>query len=143
MPTILFCVGCVSITMPMWMNTGCVQGKCECTKMEDILEEITMLKKYVYAEGSFLVCIGSQALKFTLDCENLFEFSQRKFKGGICCGSHLAVTYGGDLLYLQIFLAFPAWTQIIHAKWLLRGESCDNSNMRSLRRMITPNPKVQ
>ena len=27
----------------------------------------------------------------------------RKFKGGICCGGHLAVTYGGELLYLQIF----------------------------------------
>ena len=27
----------------------------------------------------------------------------RKFKGGICCGSHLAVTYGGRLLYLRIF----------------------------------------
>ena len=27
----------------------------------------------------------------------------RKFKGGICCGSHLAVTYGANLLYLQIF----------------------------------------
>ena len=27
----------------------------------------------------------------------------RKFKGGICGGSHLAVTYGGELLYLRIF----------------------------------------
>ena len=27
----------------------------------------------------------------------------RKFKGGICCGSHLAGTYGGELLCLQIF----------------------------------------
>ena len=28
----------------------------------------------------------------------------RKLKGGICCGGHLAVTYGGELLYLQMFL---------------------------------------
>ena len=27
----------------------------------------------------------------------------RKFKGEICCGGHLAVTYGGELLYRQIF----------------------------------------
>ena len=27
----------------------------------------------------------------------------RKFKGEICCGGHLAVTYGGKLLYLWIF----------------------------------------
>ena len=33
----------------------------------------------------------------------------RKFKGGICCGGHLAVTYWGELLYLQIFfVAKPA-----------------------------------
>ena len=28
----------------------------------------------------------------------------RKFKGGISRGSHLAITYGGDLLYLWMFL---------------------------------------
>ena len=27
----------------------------------------------------------------------------RKFKGRICCGGHLDVTYGGELLYLRIF----------------------------------------
>ena len=27
----------------------------------------------------------------------------RKFKGGIFCDGHLAVTYGGELLYLRIF----------------------------------------
>ena len=27
----------------------------------------------------------------------------RKFKGGICCGGHLGVTYGGALLYREIF----------------------------------------
>ena len=25
------------------------------------------------------------------------DWIPRKFKGGICCGSHLAVTYGGEL----------------------------------------------
>ena len=32
------------------------------------------------------------------------HYCSRKFKGGICCGGHLAVTYGGELLYLPIFL---------------------------------------
>ena len=27
----------------------------------------------------------------------------RKFKGGICCGVHLAITCGNELLYLRIF----------------------------------------
>ena len=30
-------------------------------------------------------------------------FYPRKFKGGICCGGHLAVTYGDELFYLRIF----------------------------------------
>ena len=28
----------------------------------------------------------------------------RKFRGGICCGGHFAVTYAGELLYLRIIL---------------------------------------
>ena len=32
-----------------------------------------------------------------------FQVCSRKFKVGICCGGHLAITYGGELLYLQIF----------------------------------------
>ena len=32
------------------------------------------------------------------------SIGQGNFKVGICCGGHLAVTYGGELLYLQIFL---------------------------------------
>ena len=32
----------------------------------------------------------------------------RKFKGGICCDGHLAVTYGGVLLNHKIFLVKPA-----------------------------------
>ena len=34
----------------------------------------------------------------------IYLFTPRKFKEGICCGGHLAVTYGGELLYLRIFL---------------------------------------
>ena len=33
----------------------------------------------------------------------LTRFMSRKFKGEICCGGHLTVTYGGELLYLRIF----------------------------------------
>ena len=37
-------------------------------------------------------------------CHDLLnKLLPRKFKGGICCGSHLAVTYGGELSYLRIF----------------------------------------
>ena len=37
---------------------------------------------------------------FIIPC--FFVKNSRKFKGGICCGSHLAITYGGELLYLRI-----------------------------------------
>ena len=30
------------------------------------------------------------------------QYRPRKFEGGVCCGGHLAVTYGGELLYLRI-----------------------------------------
>ena len=36
-----------------------------------------------------------------------FKIEPRKFKGGICCGGHLVVTYGAELLYLRIF-SFPS-----------------------------------
>ena len=58
----------------------------------------------------------------------------KKFQGEICCGSHLGVMNGAELLYLQIFLvsmpakearvAFPAWTKS-HTYWLLCDESRD------------------
>ena len=36
--------------------------------------------------------------------ETALVLRARKFKGGICCGSHLAIIYTtGELLYLQIF----------------------------------------
>ena len=38
-----------------------------------------------------------------------FQMKARKFKRGICCGGHLGVTYGTELLYLWIFfVAKPA-----------------------------------
>ena len=38
-------------------------------------------------------------------CAQLLKsvYFPRKFKGGMCSGSHLAFTYGGELLYLCIF----------------------------------------
>ena len=45
-----------------------------------------------------IMCLMSR--KFSIK----HAFKSRKFKGGICCGSHLAITYGGQLLYLWIFL---------------------------------------
>ena len=42
-------------------------------------------------------------LKAALDKYNTYLVLSRKFKRGICCGGHLAVTYGGELLYLRIF----------------------------------------
>ena len=44
---------------------------------------------------------------FVLCCVVLFScflFFPRKFKGGICCSGHLAITYEGEFLYLRIFL---------------------------------------
>ena len=39
----------------------------------------------------------------------VFSFLPRKFKGKICRGVHLAVMYGGELLYFRIFfVAMPA-----------------------------------
>ena len=33
-----------------------------------------------------------------------YEARSRKVNGGICCGTHLRVTYGAELLYILIFL---------------------------------------
>ena len=50
----------------------------------------------------------------TSDFKSLYDTIPRKFKGGICCGSHLAVTYRGELLYLQIcsYLSPPSSARI-------------------------------
>ena len=74
----------------------------------------------------------------------------RKFKGGNCCGGHLAVTYGGVIVPPDFFVAkaakfcwawvaFPEWTQITDTCWLSRSESCGNDKCAQ----IVPNPKVQ
>ena len=39
-----------------------------------------------------------------IQIHSCLELNSRKIKGGICCGSYLTVTYGGELLYFQIFL---------------------------------------
>ena len=59
--------------------------------------------------------------------------------GGICCDSHLAVTYGAELLYLRIFpyLSPPSKPElpflhglITRAYWLSRDESHGNNYVR-------------
>ena len=90
---------------------------------------------------------------------NKYAFESRKFKGGICCCGHLAVTYGGELLYLWIFsllsppnnfvereLPFPlGFKSRTHTSsyWLSCGESRGNDNVRRSRWTIAPNPEVQ
>ena len=84
---------------------------------------------------------------------SMFLHYPRKFKGGICCGGHLAVTYGGELLYIRIFSQLSPPSNFVKRElpfsrglWSLMhsGESRDNDNVRRSRRMIiVPNPKVQ
>ena len=46
----------------------------------------------------------------------------KEFKGGICCGGHLAIMYGGDLLYLWNFLYLsPPSNFVWHELPYLRG----------------------
>ena len=77
------------------------------------------------------------------------EHIPRKFKGGICCGGHLSVTYGGELLYLWIFSQLSPSNNFVKRELpfpreiKLRGESRNNDNVRRSRQMIAPNPKVQ
>ena len=57
-----------------------------------------------------------------------FTRSQGNLKGGIGCGGHFTVAYGGELMYLRIFIiakiillsmnCLSAWTQIMYAYWL-------------------------
>ena len=55
----------------------------------------------------YSVCNGDNPqyllLEMAVLSETLDGLQSRKFKGGICRGGHLAVTYGGELLYLRIF----------------------------------------
>ena len=73
----------------------------------------------------------------------------KKLKGEIHCGSHLIVTFGGELLYLQIFCSYACQANVsclshrdlnmyaYYGMWL----SYDYG--RRLHRMIMPNPKIQ
>ena len=87
--------------------------------------------------------------------ESIRVFHTRKFKEGICCGGHLAVTSGGELLYLQIFLSlsplnnfvtcelpFSRGLKIMHANCLSRGESRSNECSRQIRRYNNSLPYV-
>ena len=72
----------------------------------------------------------------------------RKFKGRICCGGHLAVTYGGELLYHRIFspskfvkLELPFPSDLNHAR--VQVIALNHNNKRRSRQIMAPNPKVQ
>ena len=38
------------------------------------------------------------SISYLLWREDISGYSPKKFKGGICCGGHIAVTYGGELI---------------------------------------------
>ena len=59
---------------PLWFHKGKASIFCQCLQSERWEKQISLLDVH----------------------------RVRKFKGGICCGSHLAVTYRGELLYLRI-----------------------------------------
>ena len=80
-----------------------------------------------------------------------------KFKWEICCGGHISVTYGGELLYLQMFfVAKPAkkcllsvccrsrLDLITHAFQIITPENTrPQYSMRRSSRMIAPSSEVQ
>ena len=76
--------------------------------------------------------------------------NQGNLSRGICCGSHIAVTYGAELLYRQVFLYLsrPSKRELPFLRGLNIGyHACSESRGKDyaprLRQMITPNPKVQ
>ena len=56
----------------------------------------------LFYPADLISLLGSFSLFYPV--VSLLLSEQKKFKGGICCGGHLAVTYGGELLYLWIFM---------------------------------------
>ena len=51
------------------------------------------------------VCLNKEMVLWETKKYLLFCHDQGNLKGGIiCCGGHLAVMYGGELLHLRIFL---------------------------------------
>ena len=78
------------------------------------------------------------------------EIMARKFKGGICCGSHLAAMYGAEYLCIRSYLSPQASASflsgmglIMHDYWSLRDESHSNNCAGISLRMIAPKLKVQ
>ena len=68
-------------------------------KAESVL--LTMISKAHFTQKCHLFSVLWECITYMLS--GIFVYKSRKFKGGICCGGHLAVTYGGELLYLWIF----------------------------------------
>ena len=70
-----------------------------------------------------------------------------KFKGEICCGGHLAIAYGGKLLYRRIFSLLSQQTNLLqhelssHMDFRLSRRG--NDKLRKSGRMIAPNPEVR
>ena len=66
------------------------------------------------------------------------NYSARKFKGGICCGGHLAVTNGGELLYLWIFLQLSPPNNFVKPKLPFpRGlKSCTHIGYRAVNHAV-------
>ena len=58
----------------------------------------------------FLFCFCKFALESVCLVLNVDKrFNIKEFERGTCCGGHLAITYGGELLYsLDFFVAKPA-----------------------------------
>ena len=49
------------------------------------------------------ICFMKPALQKSADTLRVAAVYPRKLKGGIACGSHLAIMHGGEFLNLQIF----------------------------------------
>ena len=68
-----------------------------------------MLYIFQFGKGVYFADMSSKSANYCFASRNkpigflvLCEVSKEIFRG-ICCGGHLAITYGGELLYLQIF----------------------------------------
>ena len=69
-------------------------------KIADIMKKTGFLASFIL--GGALSSVFN-FLKFLF----YYVWIPRKLKGGIGCGGHLAVTYGGELIYLRIF-SYPS-----------------------------------
>ena len=69
---------------------------------EHVSESVILRWYFVIHWENFVLQAIMWRLQFVTPCHHLsceLVYDARKFKGGICCGSHLAVMYGGGLYY--------------------------------------------